>query len=74
MPKLSYNQNRVVAVILLALLLFSAVNDYFELAIFGLGKGFLAVVLLLSVVWGAFFAPTRQEMREHNNRGRGSPP
>ena len=74
MRKLSYNQNRLLAGILGVLILFAAANYYLDLALFGLGKGFMLLILGVVIVWGTFFAPTRQEIREHRNQHRRSPP
>jgi len=71
MNRSSYNRHRVFAGLLFILIAFSAVNYYFGLGFFGRGaKGVLLLVLGVILIYGGFFAPTRQDMREHGNTER----
>ena len=68
MTRLAYNLHRVLAGILLVALLFSAANYYSDLGLFGRGaKGVLLLVLFVMVIYGMFFSPTRQDMRDHRD-------
>ena len=65
MTRLSYNLHRILAAVLLVLISFSAVNYYIDRGFFGRSaKGVLLLVLGVTVIYGGFFAPTRQDMRE----------
>lgn len=72
MTKSTYNAHRIVAGVFLIVGVFSIVNYYLELGFFGRGaKGVLIVNALLFAIYGAFFAPTREERQEHRNSQRG---
>jgi hypothetical protein len=69
--KLAYGLNRVTAGIFLVAILFAMANYYFDLGFFRRGaKAVLTTVIAMFVIYGAFFAPTRQEMREHRDARR----
>lgn len=68
MTRLTYNLHRIFAGLFLLMLLFSGADYYLDLGFFGRGaKGILILVLALGVIYGTFFSPTRQDMREHRN-------
>jgi uncharacterized membrane protein len=68
MKRSTYNLHRSLAGVFLAVGLFAGVNYYFDLGFFGRGaKGVLVLILLLFVIYGGFFAPTRQDMREYRD-------
>jgi hypothetical protein len=67
MTKLAYNLHRLFALLLLLLVFFAGADYYLDLGFFGhrVSKGVLILAIALMVVYGSFFAPTRQDMREH---------
>lgn len=67
MTRLAYNLHRVFAALLLLVLLFSGADYYLDLGFLGHrgAKGVLILAMAVVVVYGIFFAPTRQDMREH---------
>ncbi|MGH8187995.1 MAG: hypothetical protein ACREUC_15655 [Steroidobacteraceae bacterium] len=67
MTRLAYNLHRVFAGLLLLLVLFAGANYYLDLGLLGhrASKGILILAIGVIVVYGAFFSPTRQNMREH---------
>lgn len=68
MTKLTYNLHRIFAGLLLLVLVFAGADYYLDLGFFGRGaKGILILGMALVVIYGAFFSPTRQDMREHRN-------
>lgn len=71
MTRSTYNRHRIFAVCLLLVLLFSVANYYLDLDFFGRGaKGILLLAMAVIVVYGAFFSPTREDMREHGGGGK----
>lgn len=67
MSKLTYNLHRLFAGLLLLLVLFAGADYYLDLGFLGhrASKGVLILSIILMVVYGGFFSPTRQDMREH---------
>ena len=66
MTKFTYNAHRILAGVWLIEGLFSIANYYFELGLLGRGgKGILILNVCLFAVYGAFFAPTREERQKH---------
>jgi hypothetical protein len=66
MTELAYNLHRLFAGLLLLLVLFAGADYYLELGILGnrVSKGVLILAIVITVVYGNFFSPTRQDMRE----------
>jgi hypothetical protein len=65
----TYNRHRVFAGAIFLLLLVSGGSYYLDLMIFGrFDKGVMLLLIGIVVVYGSFFAPTRQDMREHARR------
>lgn len=63
--------HRTIGVSLALMTAFFMSNYYLDLGFFGRGaKGLLILTIGLGVVWGAFFAPTRRELREDRDRRR----
>ncbi len=66
MDRSTYNKHRVFAGIMLVLMLFAGADYYLELGVLGRhSEGFLILGIGTFVVYGAFFAPTREDMRRH---------
>ena len=67
MTKSTYNLHRLFAGLTLLLTLFAAADYYSDLDVFGprMSKGLLILAIGVMVVYGSFFSPTRQDMREH---------
>ena len=64
--KLSYNQKRILAGILAAILLFSGANYHLHLVLLGRfdQDGYILAVVVV-IVYAAFLRPTRREIEEH---------
>ena len=66
MKLLTYRLHQLIAGLFLVALLFSGTNYMFGFGFFGrAAKAVAAVVLLLFVIYAAFFAPTRQQIGEY---------
>lgn len=65
-------QQRIIAFFLGAMVLFFGSNDYFGFGFLEArsAKGLLILTIGIAVVWGAYFAPTRQELRDDYERRR----
>lgn len=64
MTRFAYNVHRTVAGVFVAATAFFGANYYLDLGFPGRGaKLVLIAILLLFTIYGGFFAPTRQEMR-----------
>jgi hypothetical protein len=71
MTRFAYNVHRSVAGVFLIAIVFSGANYYLDLGLPGQGaKLVLISILLLFTVYGGFFAPTRQEMRDQREAKR----
>ncbi|MEO8061578.1 MAG: hypothetical protein ABI821_02400 [Pseudomonadota bacterium] len=71
MTQFTYNAHSFLAGIFVLAILFSTANYYFDFGFFGRGaKGVVLAVLGLFIVYGYFFSPTRDEMREQKNAGK----
>ena len=65
------SRQRIIGISLAVLAAFFLTNYYFDLGFFGRGaKGLLILTIGIGVVWGAYFAPTRQELSEDHERRR----
>jgi hypothetical protein len=68
---LSYRLHLSLGVALFAALIFSAANDILHLGFFGRGaRAVSTVTILLFVVYGVFFMPTRKALREYVSQRR----
>jgi hypothetical protein len=70
MTKLTYNLHRAFTGLLLLVVVLAMANYYLDLGLFGRGRGAKGVLILamsVGVVYWYFFAPTRQDMREHRD-------
>lgn len=67
MSKWTYNLHRLFAGLLLLLVLIGGADYYLDPGFLGqrASKGVLILSIGLMVVYGGFFSPTRQDMREH---------
>jgi hypothetical protein len=67
MTRSAYNLHRLFAALLLLLSLFAIANYYLELGFLGqrASKGILILAIGVTVIYGAFFSPTREDMDEH---------
>jgi len=71
MTRFAYNIHRAVAGVFLIAIVFSAVNYYLDFGFLGQrSKLVLILVVLLFAIYGALFAPTRQEMRDQRETRR----
>lgn len=71
MPMSRLTRQRIIGMCLGVFTVLSAANYYLELGFFGRGaKGLVILSIGLVVFWGAFFAPTRQELREDRDARR----
>lgn len=62
---------RIIGISLGLLTAFFMANYYLGLGFFGRGaKGLLILMIGLGIMWGAFFAPTRQALREDRDSRR----
>lgn len=71
MGNLSFNAKRIVVAIPLSIVLFCAVNYFFDLGVFGpFGKKVLVASTAVLVVALLCFGPTVQEIYEHRDKKR----
>jgi hypothetical protein len=71
MTRFAYNVHRAVAGVFLTATVFFGANYYLDLELPGRGaKLVLITILLLFTIYGGFFAPTRQEMRDQREAKR----
>jgi uncharacterized membrane protein len=72
MDRSTYTKHRIFAAVLLLIFLVIAASYYLDLGIFGrYDKGVLILIMGIVVVYGCFFAPTRQDMDRHRRRAPG---
>jgi hypothetical protein len=67
MTRLTYTLHRIFAGIIFVGLLFAGANYYFDLGVINhhSAQGLMLLLMGVVVVWGTFFSPSRQDMREH---------
>ena len=69
MERRTYIKHRIFAGVFLLLFLVAAGSYYLDLALFGrFDKGVLLMLLGAFVIYGFFFSPTREDMREHRRK------
>jgi hypothetical protein len=67
MTRFAFNVHRVIAGIFVLAIVLSGANYYLDIGFFGRSaKGICLAVLALFLAYALFLAPTRQDMREHN--------
>ena len=65
MTQSTYNRHRAFAGMLAVLITLSATNYYFSFGFFGrAAKAIVLVLVALLVIYGCFFSPTVEEMRQ----------
>jgi hypothetical protein len=69
MTRLTYNLHRVFAGIFLIVFLFCAADYYLDLGFFGsrVSMGILIFAILVAAVYGSFFSPTPEDVRQHRD-------
>ena len=72
MKRSTYNLHRAFAAVALVVVVFSAANYYTDLGFIGqrTAKGTVLFTAFLIFVWGAFFMPSREEMKKQRDAAR----